>query len=84
MHPQYKDFVFNLAVVEDAAKEIVDARINLGEQPENGSAWFHYISAPKDYEISLVGPDPATDELLRFELEAEDFYVLLGRIAVSA
>lgn len=37
LRPQYKSFVFNLAVVEDAGKEIVDARIKLGEQ---GKAYF--------------------------------------------
>jgi outer membrane murein-binding lipoprotein Lpp len=37
LRPQYKAFVFNLAVVEDAGKEIVDARIELGEK---GKAYF--------------------------------------------
>lgn len=37
LRPQYKEFVFNLAVVEDAGMEIVDARIQLGEQ---GKAYF--------------------------------------------
>lgn len=37
LRPQYKEFVFNLAVMEDAGKEIVDARIELGQQ---GKAYF--------------------------------------------
>jgi hypothetical protein len=37
LRPQYKEYVFNLAVVEDAGKEIVDARIELGQQ---GKAYF--------------------------------------------
>jgi hypothetical protein len=37
LRPQYKAFVFNLGVVEDAGKEIVDARIELGQK---GKAYF--------------------------------------------
>jgi len=32
LRPQYKAFVFNFAVVEDAGKEIVDARIELAQK----------------------------------------------------
>jgi hypothetical protein len=37
LRPQYKEFVFNLTVMEDAGKEIVDARMALGQQ---GKAYF--------------------------------------------
>lgn len=37
LRPVYKEFVFDLAVLEDAAKEIVDARIEVGQQ---GKAYF--------------------------------------------
>ena len=37
LRPQYKEFVFNLAVLEDAGKEIVDARVELGQE---GKAYF--------------------------------------------
>ena len=37
LRPQYKAFVFNLAVVEDAGREVEDARIDLGQQ---GKAYF--------------------------------------------
>lgn len=37
LRPQYKEFVYNLAVMEDAGKEIVDARIALGQE---GKAYF--------------------------------------------
>ena len=37
LRPQYKAFVFNLAVVEDAGREVEDARIELGQK---GKAYF--------------------------------------------
>jgi outer membrane murein-binding lipoprotein Lpp len=37
LRPQYKAFVFNLAVVEDAGREVEDARMDLGQQ---GKAYF--------------------------------------------
>ncbi len=37
LRPQYKEFVYNLAVMEDAGREIVDARIALGQE---GKAYF--------------------------------------------
>ena len=47
LRPQYKEFVFNLAVVEDAGKEIVDARLELGQQ---GKAYF----AEWDAQLALI------------------------------
>lgn len=37
LRPQYKEFVYDLTVMEDSGKEIVDARMALGQQ---GKAYF--------------------------------------------
>jgi uncharacterized phage-associated protein len=41
--------------------------INEGGEPNNPSAWFEYISPPKDYAVSLK-KEAATDELSKYEL----------------
>ncbi len=52
LRPQYKAFVFNLAVVEDAGKEIVDARIELGEKGKAYLAdWDAQLAQIKNEDI---------------------------------
>ena len=39
---------------------------------ETPSPWFDYISAPSGYDVSLVNPNPETDELSQYELRILD------------
>ena len=47
-------------------------RISEGPPHSGISPWFDYISAPTNYEVSLLGQDPETDELSRYELRILD------------
>ena len=45
--------------------------VNMGK-PEEPTAWFEYISEPRNYDVSCIKDAPETDELSRYEIGVLD------------